>query len=180
VADGGYAAALLLDGWALLGRAGLRAVEETLRRWMNAAALVRPAGPVVVLAEGALAPAQALLRWDPVTLAERELADRRDLGFPPAVKMASLTGSPAALREFIEVARLPEGADVLGPVPLPAPRRGTGTTQRGEEVRERALVRVPRAAGRVLADALKAAQGVRSARKAAEPVRVEIDPLELI
>ena len=44
VADGGYAAAVLLDGWALLGRASLRAAEEALRRWMNAAALVRP-GP---------------------------------------------------------------------------------------------------------------------------------------
>ncbi len=39
----GYAAALLLDGWALLGRPSLRAAEEALRRWMNAAALV-PAG----------------------------------------------------------------------------------------------------------------------------------------
>ena len=38
---GGYGAALLLDGWALLGRADLRAAEETLRRWMTAGALVR-------------------------------------------------------------------------------------------------------------------------------------------
>ena len=44
VAEGGYAAALLLDGWALLGRPDLRAAEEALRRWMAAAALVRP-GP---------------------------------------------------------------------------------------------------------------------------------------
>ena len=43
-ADGGYAAAVLLDGWALLGRASLRAAEEALRRWLNAAALVRPGG----------------------------------------------------------------------------------------------------------------------------------------
>ena len=39
---GGYGAALLLDGWALLGRQDLRAAEDTLRRWMAAAALVRP------------------------------------------------------------------------------------------------------------------------------------------
>ena len=44
VAAGGYGAALLLDGWALLGRADLRATEETLRRWMTAAALVRGDG----------------------------------------------------------------------------------------------------------------------------------------
>ncbi|MZE80235.1 primosome assembly protein PriA, partial [Streptomyces sp. SID5475] len=41
VAEGGYAAALLLDGWAMLGRPDLRAGEETLRRWLGAAALVR-------------------------------------------------------------------------------------------------------------------------------------------
>ncbi|MEU6752469.1 primosomal protein N', partial [Spirillospora sp. NPDC046719] len=73
-ADGGYTAGLLLDGWVLLGRPDLRAGEETLRRWMNAAALVRPEGPVVVAAEGALPAVQALVRWDPVTYAERELA----------------------------------------------------------------------------------------------------------
>src|SRR3954453_20689372 len=56
VAEGGYGAALLLDSWALLGRADLRAGEETLRRWMNAATLVRPAaagGQVVVAADAA-------------------------------------------------------------------------------------------------------------------------------
>src|SRR3954454_352452 len=51
VAAGGSAAALLLDGWALLSRADLRAGEETLRRWMTAAALVRPGGTVVVGAD---------------------------------------------------------------------------------------------------------------------------------
>src|SRR6516165_4792063 len=90
VAHGGYAAVLLLDGWALLGRPSLRAAEEALRRWMNAAALVRPGSPVVVLAEATLPAAQALIRWDPVTFSERELAERAELGFPPAVRMASV------------------------------------------------------------------------------------------
>ena len=92
VAAEGYAAALLLDGWALLGRPSLRAAEETLRRWLNAAALVRPRGAVVVLAEASLPAVQALVRWDPVGFAERELAERAELGFPPAVRMAAVTG----------------------------------------------------------------------------------------
>ncbi|MEV5752835.1 primosomal protein N' [Actinoallomurus sp. NPDC052308] len=163
----GYAAALLLDGWVLLGRADLRAGEETLRRWTNAAGLVRPGGPVVVLADGALAPVQALLRWDPVTFAERELAERRELGFPPAVRMASLTGTPQAVRELVEAADLPPDAEVLGPVEV-----GDG--------QERALIRVDRARGAVLARCLKTAQAARSARKTTEVVRVRIDPLELI
>ncbi|MCO5996569.1 primosomal protein N' family DNA-binding protein [Actinoallomurus rhizosphaericola] len=163
----GYAAALLLDGWVLLGRADLRAGEETLRRWTDAAALVRPGGPVVVLADGALAPVQALIRWDPATFAERELAERRELGFPPAVRMASVTGTPQAVRDLLEAAALPPEAEVLGPVEV-----GDG--------QERALVRVDRARGAVLARCLKAAQAARSARKVTEAVRVRIDPLELI
>jgi primosomal protein N' (replication factor Y) (superfamily II helicase) len=167
VAEGGYAAALLLDGWVLLGRADLRAGEEALRRWMNATALVRPRGPVVVLADGSLTPVQALIRWDAVTFAERELAERRELGFPPAVRMASLTGTPQSVRELVEAAGLPGDAEVLGPVDV-----GEG--------QERALVRVDRARGAELSRLLKAAQAARSTRRTPDVVRVRVDPLELI
>jgi primosomal protein N' (replication factor Y) len=170
VPAGGYGAVLLLDTWALLTRADLRAGEEALRRWLAAAALARPAadgGRVVVVADGGLAPVQALVRFDPGWLASRELEERRELGFPPAVRMASLTGSPAAVAEFLAVARLPAGAEPLGPVPA------------GED-QERMLLRVPRAAGLALAAALHAAAGVRSARKSPDPVRIQIDPLELL
>lgn len=177
VADSGYAAALLLDGWALVGRPDLRAAEEALRRWMAAAALVRPAGrggQVVVLADAGLAVVQALVRWDPITHAERELAERAELGFPPVARMASVTGVPEAVRDLLAHAELPPGADVLGPVPAePVPR---GADASGPA--ERALIRAPRDGGAALARALRAAQGVRSARKAAEPVRVRIDPVE--
>jgi primosomal protein N' (replication factor Y) len=176
VAEGGYGAALLLDPWALLGRADLRAGEETMRRWLAAAALVRPAsagGQVVVTADAAHPVVQALVRWDPAWLAARELADRRDLGFPPVTRIASLSGSPAALAEFLETARLPADADLLGPVPEP-PRPG----QEGE--RERYLVRVPRTEGLALAKALAEVQGVRSAKKVTEHVRVQLDPLDLV
>jgi primosomal protein N' (replication factor Y) (superfamily II helicase) len=176
VAEGGFGAALLLDSWALLGRADLRAGEETLRRWLNAAALVRPAaagGHVVVAADAGHPVVQALVRWDPGWLAERELADRRELAFPPVTRVASLSGSPGALAEFLEALRLPAGADLLGPVPEP-PRPGQDVD------RERYLVRVPRAEGLALAHALTEVQGVRSARKVAEHVRVQLDPLDLV
>ena len=58
VAEGGYGAVLLLDTWALLTRADLRAGEEALRRWMTAAALAQPGGAggrVVVVADGSAA-----------------------------------------------------------------------------------------------------------------------------
>ncbi|MFE9957921.1 primosomal protein N' [Micromonospora sp. NPDC005299] len=169
VAEGGYGAVLLLDSWALLTRADLRAGEEALRRWLAAAALARPGpagGRVVVVADGALAPVQALLRWDSAWFASRELAERRELGFPPAVRMASVTGVADAVADLLAGTRLPDGAEVLGPVPA-------------DEGRERMLVRVPRARAAALAGALHAAAGQRSARKAADPVRLQIDPLSL-
>jgi primosomal protein N' (replication factor Y) len=172
VAVGGYGAVLLLDAWALLGRADLRAGEEALRRWLLAAALARPgSGKVVVTADASLPAVQALVRWDPAWHARRELADRSELHFPPAVRMASLTGSPAGVAELLAQLQLPEGADVLGPLDAAAAADGS--------VRERALVRAPRAQGGELAAALKVALSVRSARKALDPVRVELDPVEV-
>ncbi len=131
-----YAAALLLDGWALLSRPSLRAGEETLRRWLAAAALVRPDGTVLVHADAALPATQALIRWDPVTFAERDLAERAELGFPPAVRMAAVTGEPAAVATVItglepqcfRGAFGPVAAfEVLGPVPVEQPAQQATT-----------------------------------------------------
>ena len=168
----GYAAALLLDGWALLGRPSLRAGEEALRRWLAAAALVRPDGTVLVHAESGLAATQALIRWDPVTFAERELAERAELGFPPAVRMAAATGDAAAVASLL--AGTDPAFEVLGPVPV---EHGAAAET---EDQVRALIRASRARGADLARALQAAQAGRSARKEGGGVRVQLDPAELI
>ncbi len=168
----GYAAALLLDGWALLGRPSLRAGEEALRRWLAAAALVRPDGTVLVHADSALAATQALIRWDPVTFAERELAERAELGFPPAVRMAAVSGEAAAVASLL--AGTEPAFEVLGPVPVEPAAPGEAQ----EHVR--ALIRTSRARGAELARALQAAQAGRSARKEGGGVRVQLDPAELI
>ena len=178
-ADGGYGAVLLLDTWALLTRADLRAGEETLRRWLAAAVLARPGsagGQVVVAADGSLPVVQALLRFDPGWYAERELAERRELGFPPAARVATVTGSPDAVADLLAAAarELPAGTQQLGPVPVGDPRSPDGPPV------ERMLLRVPRSAGAALAAALHAAAGVRSARKAPDPPRIQVDPLDLL
>jgi primosomal protein N' (replication factor Y) (superfamily II helicase) len=173
VAAAGYSAAVLLDGWALLGRATLRAGEEALRRWMNAAALVRPSGAggtVVVVADQGVPAVQALLRWDPATFADRELAARAELRFPPAARMAALTGTEDSIRALLESATLPDGAEVLGPV--------SGGEQ--DPGLMRYLVRVPRSAGAELAAALHAGQAARTARKEAGQLRVQLDPAALV
>jgi primosomal protein N' (replication factor Y) len=172
VATGGYAAALLLDGWALLSRPDLRAAEETLRRWMNAAALVRgrrEGGQVVVVAASELRSVQALVRWAPEWHADREGEDRQSLHLPPFARVAAITGPAAAVGEVIASLELPAVAELLGPVPAGDP----------QDPAERMIVRVPRAQGGALAAALKAAQAGRSARKATDPVRIELDPQQL-
>jgi primosomal protein N' (replication factor Y) (superfamily II helicase) len=165
-AAGGYTAALLLDGQALLTLPGLRAAEEALRRWLGAAAQVRPGGEVVVVADPSAPPVQALVRWDPTGFAERELTERRALRFPPAARVAELTGAAADVTQLLELTELPAGAEVLGPVPV-------------DDDAERVIIRVPRAAGLALAAALKGAQGVRSAKRSGAAVRVRIDPVDL-
>ncbi|GAA2265185.1 primosomal protein N' [Streptomyces amakusaensis] len=185
VAEGGYAAALLLDGWAMLTRPDLRAGEDALRRWIDAASLVRgqdDGGTVVVVAEPTLRPVQALVRWDPTGHARRELADRAELGFPPVSRMASVTGRADVVGAFMAVMRLPADAEVLGPVPLPVPPPGR-PRRPGEppvgEVWERTLLRVPPGSGAELAAALKAAQAARLARGGTDQVRIRIDPLDI-
>jgi primosomal protein N' (replication factor Y) (superfamily II helicase) len=170
VAQGGYAAAVLLDGQLMLSRPGLRAAEETLRRWLTAAALVRPGpagGRVVLVAESATPPVQALVRWDPAGFAEQELTERHELRFPPVARVAELTGAAEDVAGLLRLADLPPGADVLGPVPV------------GDDGTQRVVIRVPRRLGGELSAALKAGQGVRSVKRTGGPVRVRIDPVDL-
>lgn len=181
--DGGYGVGLLLDGWMLLSRADLRAAEDTLRRWLGAAALVKADGQVIVMAEPALPTVQALLRWDPVGHAAAELAQRTEVGFPPAVRMAAVDGTPDAIAEVLAAADLPDTVDVLGPVPLPGTERvpsaaRSSAADTGDRI-ERVLLRAARTDGQGLTRALTAAQAIRSSHRSDSPLRVRIDPINI-
>ena len=180
-APDGYGAALLLDSWALLGRQDLRAAEDTLRRWMAAAAQVHSradGGLVAVVAESAIPTVQALVKWDPVGHAEAELDGRSAVGLPPAVHMAAIDGAADAVATLLDEAVLPSGAEVLGPVDLPPGVRRPPATAADERV-IRMLIRVPRDEGLALAAGLRQAIGVVSARHDSEVVRVQIDPVHV-
>ncbi len=199
-----YGAALLLDGSAMLSRPDLRAAEETLRRWMAAAAMVRPAsagGRVVVGADASIPAVQALIRWDPAGHAAAELAARRELGFPPVAAMASIEGDESAVLGVLDRLELPADGEVLGPVALddlgppgePPPARAAGRRGAGQgaptagpedeqdppEIRLRALVRAPQAQRKALSSALHVVAAARSARKEGGGVRIRVDPLDL-
>jgi primosomal protein N' (replication factor Y) len=170
VAEGGYSAALLLDTWLLLARPDLRAPEEAVRRWFNAAALVRPAregGAVIMVGEPSATPLQAIVRWSPEGFASRELEERRTARLAPAAKLAELTGPTDAVADLVARVRQlvdPQaGLEVLGPVAI-------------DDETARAVVRTPRTAGVSLARALKEGQAARSTKKLAGSVRVQVDP----
>jgi primosomal protein N' (replication factor Y) len=111
-ARGGYAAAVLLDGGAWAGRSELDAGIDALRIWMGAAALVRPGGKALLLGSEGTAAAQALVRWDPVGFAARELHERRELGLPPATKAVVLSGPPEAVDDLVGRLRPMEAVSV--------------------------------------------------------------------
>src|SRR5680860_244138 len=183
VTEGGYSCVVLLDTWLMLSRSDLRTTEESLRRWMNATALARPAsagGRVVVVGESSEPVLQALLRWDPTGFARREMADRQSAHLPPASRLATLVGDADSVSSALQMLRLPDGAEVLGPVPHSVVRR-TGARQVPDPVEQslvRAVIRAPRSSGPQLSRALVELQGVRAAKKLT-PVRVQVDPISL-
>lgn len=140
--DGGYRAVLLLDGEGMLARESLRVVEDCVRWWCNAAALAAADAPVLLVGVGG-AVATALATGHPERVAAAELADRRSLRFPPAVRVAALAGTPEAVERATASIDDLDGVDVLGPIEL-------------DEGRVRAIVRFDYARGADVASRLKA------------------------
>jgi primosomal protein N' (replication factor Y) len=139
----GYQAILLLDGERMLARESLRVGEDCLRWWSNAAALAAPGASVMLVGVGGEL-ARALNSWQPGPYAGSELADRRQLRFPPAVRVASVTGNDEEVAAALQAVADIDGLDVLGPV---------GT----EPPLVRAIVRFSYASGDEVAHRLKAA-----------------------
>lgn len=184
VEDGSkYGAGLLLDTWALLGRQDLRATEDTLGKWVAVATMVEPAengGEVIVTADPSVNVVQELIRWDVEGAAQRELAQRHEVRFPPAVHMAAVDGPAQSLDSFLELAELPQHAEILGPVDLPS-----GVSLPGEYDRERfgdpqrILIRTPLGPRSELGIALRQAQIKRASHKDELPLRVQVDPIQI-
>ena len=118
IAAGGYAAVLLLDGEQMVARESLRVGEDCLRWWSNAVALAAPGAPTVLVGVGG-ALASALVTWQQANYARAELADRRRLRFPPAVRVATVTGTVDAVAKVVSALSQEQAIsaeDVLGPV----------------------------------------------------------------
>ena len=170
----------------MLDRPDLRAAEETVRRWIAAVGLVRPApeGGVVVLRRGRR-------RWRPCRPScgatrpgspPRELAEREALRLPPAWRVAELVGPPDDVDDLLALSRLPERATVLGPVPVRVRPPGAAGRADGPTTRRRGSAPWSRCPARRAARSRRRCvprPAVRSARKDGAAVTVRIDPVVL-
>jgi primosomal protein N' (replication factor Y) len=177
IAEGGYQAVLLLDGERMLARETLHVAEDCLRWWSSAATLAAPGAPTLLIGvSGALARAFATGRV--VDFARAELADRRELRFPPAVRLASVTGTDESVRAVIGAVDSELLIDVLGPAPV-------------DDGLVRAILRFEYARGVEVAAAVRAAvvrnatkrrkaPGGRPGYRPAPTVRVRFDDPEIL
>ncbi|WP_082567225.1 primosome assembly protein PriA [Janibacter sp. Soil728] len=173
VAEGGYAAVLLLDAWASLDRPDLRAAEEAVRRWFAASGLARPwtDGGLVVLCGApshvTIPAVEALVRWDPQWFAARELTERAELSLPPTTWSAEIQTDRKRIEAIEHAVRAAApAAQLLGPLPVP-----------GSDQRRRLVVTAPFADGPLVAAALKDVRAGESARKAPDLTSVKVGHL---
>jgi primosomal protein N' (replication factor Y) len=142
IAAGGYRAVLLLDGERMVARESLRVGEDCLRWWCNAIALAAPGATTVLVGVGG-ALASALATWRRSDYVRSELDDRRALRFPPAVRVATVTGSAETVQQAVASISDIDRVDVLGPVEV-------------ADGGVRAIVRFDYGEGREVASALRA------------------------
>jgi primosomal protein N' (replication factor Y) len=167
IAEGGYQAVLLLDGERMLARESLHVAEDCLRWWQSAAGLAAPGAPTVLVGvSGPLARDFATGRL--VEFAHDELADRRELRFPPAVRLASVTGVEATVDEVLGAVDRSLLIDVLGPAPVDAEAASARAARSGPDL-VRAVLRFEYANGAEVATAVRAAVVKNATRRRRAP-----------
>ena len=114
--EGGYRAVVILDAQTLLARQNLRASEDAVRLWSNAVSKLAIDGEAVLVGvSGALA--QRFCLWQQGEIAEVELASRRELMLPPALRLGSIAGSQGLLVELSQSLSVFGKVKALGPAP---------------------------------------------------------------
>ena len=119
IAQGGYAAALLLDGQSMLQRPALNAMTETVEAWEWALSLLARSGQAFITdIDGPIVSAFAAGMYE--DLLSKELTHRQELFLPPAAKLALVEADAGTIEKVRDVITtvLP-GVRVLGPVAGP-------------------------------------------------------------
>ena len=176
-AKGGYRAVIILDARQALNRDSLRAAEDAVREWCNAIAKLAPDGRAVVVGIPAKL-GQRLALWQQIEIARAELENRRDLEFPPHLRLGSVEGPIEAIAEISSTIKVP-GVQILGPISV--------VSRSGEE-QQRLILKYPYSSGIELALALKSAQlkfaagmtKTNAAGRVSRAIRIRMDDPEVI
>ena len=120
--EGGYSAAVLLEGGSFFSYSDLRGQERSREAFFEAAGQVKPGAPVLVAIDSSHPINAALASWNPAHMYKRELADLESLDLPPfsrslTVDLATSEASTVAegFKKALLDARIPASTKVLGP-----------------------------------------------------------------
>jgi primosomal protein N' (replication factor Y) len=120
--EGGYSAAVLLEGGSFFSYSDLRGQERSREAFFEAAGQVKPGAPVLVAIDSSHPINAALASWNPAHMYKRELADLESLDLPPfrrslTVDLATSEASTVAegFKKALLDARIPSSTKVLGP-----------------------------------------------------------------
>ena len=173
--QGGYQAVVILDCQDALSRDSLRATEDASRSWANAIATLAPNGRAVLVGvQGELATKLAL--WQLQDIMHKELAERVELKFPPALRVLSATAPMDSLTKLKTHLAKIDQLEVLGIVPV-------------ENNESRLVARFPFSQGKQVATEIRALQlqlGAGQKRynaksgRAQRPITVKLDDPQVL
>ncbi|ASY25092.1 primosomal protein N' (replication factor Y) (superfamily II helicase) [Candidatus Planktophila lacus] len=120
--EGGYSAAVLLEGGSFFSYSDLRGQERSREAFFEAAGQVKIGAPVLVAIDSSHPINAALASWNPAHMYKRELADLESLDLPPfrrslTVDLATSEASTVAegFKKALLDSRIPASTKVLGP-----------------------------------------------------------------
>jgi primosomal protein N' (replication factor Y) len=123
--NGGYSAVVVLEGLSYFNHDDLRAGERANELFFEVAGSVKKGGVVLLAIDDSHPIVPSLILWNPSTILKRELAQRTEISFPPAVNSAVMIlptsqASPlvAGINRAITDARLAGDTRVLGPTKI--------------------------------------------------------------
>jgi primosomal protein N' (replication factor Y) (superfamily II helicase) len=120
--EGGYSAAVLLEGGSFFSYSDLRGQERSREAFFEAAGQVKTGAPVLVAIDSSHPISAAIASWNPAHMYKRELADLESLDLPPFTRSLTvdlLTAEASTVAEGFKKAlldsRIPASTKVLGP-----------------------------------------------------------------
>lgn len=175
--EGGYGCVVILDGAHSLAKDSLRAKDIALRNWSNAIALLSDDGRAVVSGIPQQL-GQRIALWQQREIASEEFANRKELDFPPALRLASIQGEKSAAVEVIR--HIDSGKyQILGPISLKSDKA---------DIDHRYVIKYQYSQGATLATELKASIAKLSSGsvrlgtngRSSRAIRVRMDDPEVI